>query len=118
MRCRLPCITRALSAEPSVDEGGDTGHGPAEATEHQLSLGRGGTSSVFELVVPGEYRWLPITGSQPITLDGQPLAAGETTYLASGEHVADFREDVPGGTLVLALEQPPGLAPLAFYTAN
>ena len=68
--------------------------------------------------MPGEYRWLPITGPQPITLDGQPLAAGETTYLASGEHVADFREDVPGGTLVLALEQPPGLAPLAFYTAN
>jgi hypothetical protein len=80
--------------------------------------GRGGSSSVFELVVPGEYRWLPATGPQPITLDGQPLGAGEITYLASGEHVADFPEDVPGGTLVLALEQPPGLAPLAFYTAN
>ena len=80
--------------------------------------GRGGSSSAFELVAPGEYRWLPITGPQPITLDGQPLGAGETTYLASGEHVADFPEDVPGGTLVLALEQPPGLAPLAFYTAN
>jgi hypothetical protein len=39
-------------------------------------------------------------------------------HLASGEHVADFSEDVPGGILVLALEQPPGLAPLAFYTAN
>jgi MFS family permease len=80
--------------------------------------GRGGSSSVFELVVPGEYRWLPVAGPQPITLDGQPLGAGEITYLASGEHVADFPEDVPGGTLVLALEEPPGLAPLAFYTAN
>jgi hypothetical protein len=80
--------------------------------------GRSGSSSVFELVAPGEYRWLPITGPQPITLDGQPLGAGETTYLASGVHVADFPEDVPGGTLVLALEQPPGLAPLAFYSAN
>jgi len=80
--------------------------------------GSSGSSSVFELVAPGEYRWLPTTGPQPITLDGQPLGAGEVIYLASGEHVADFHEDVPGGILVLALEQPPGLAPLAFYTAN
>ena len=80
--------------------------------------GRSGSSSVFELVAPGEYRWLPITGPQPITLDGQSLGAGETRHFASGEHVADFPEDVPGGILVLALEQPPGLAPLAFYTAN
>jgi hypothetical protein len=80
--------------------------------------GRDGSSSVFELVAPGEYRWLPTAGPQPITLDGQPLGAGEIMYLASGEHVADFTEAVPGGILVLALEQPPGLAPLAFYTAN
>jgi hypothetical protein len=80
--------------------------------------GHGGSSSVFELVAPGEYRWLPINDPQPITLDGQALGAGEIMYLASGEHVADFSEDVPGGLLVLALEQPPGLAPLAFYTAN
>jgi len=80
--------------------------------------GLSNSSSVFELVAPGEYRWLPITGPQPITLDGQSLGAGEIMYLASGEHVADFPEDVPGGILVLALEEPPGLAPLAFYTAN
>ena len=80
--------------------------------------GRIGSSSVFDLVAPGRYRWLPITGPQAITLDGQPLAAGAIIYLASGEHVADFPEDVPGGILVLALEQPPGLAPLAFYSAN
>jgi hypothetical protein len=79
--------------------------------------GRGGSSSAFELVAPGEYRWLPNTGPQPITLDGQSLDAGEVMYLASGEHVADFPEDVPGGILVLALEEPPGLAPLAFYMA-
>jgi hypothetical protein len=51
-------------------------------------------------------------------LDGQSLGAGEIIDLASGEHVAGFTEDGPGGILVLALEQPPGLAPLAFYTAN
>jgi len=80
--------------------------------------GRGGSSSAFEIVAPGEYRWLPTSGAQPITLDGQPLAAGEVVYLASGGHVAGFTEDGPGGILVLALDQPPGLAPLAFYTAN
>jgi hypothetical protein len=80
--------------------------------------GRRGSSSGFELVAPGAYRWLPITGSQPIVLDGQPLGAGEVMHLAPGDHVADFPEDVPGGILVLALNQPPGLAPLAFYTAN
>jgi len=80
--------------------------------------GHRGSSSRFELVAPGEYRWLPSAESRTISVDGQALAAGETIQLASGEHVADFHEDEPGGELVLALEQPPGLAPLAFYTAN
>ena len=80
--------------------------------------GRSGSSSFFELVAPGAYRWLPFSGPQPIALDGQILDAGEIIHLASGEHVAGFPEDVPGGILVLALEQPPGPAPLAFYTAD
>jgi len=80
--------------------------------------GSSGSSSSFELIAPGAYRWLPTTGPQPITLDGQTLGAGEVMQLASGEHVAGFPEDVPGGILVLALEQPPGLAPLSFYKAN
>ncbi len=80
--------------------------------------GRRGSSSAFELVAPGEYRWLPEAGAHAISLDGRRLEAGDAMYLASGEHVADFPEDVPGGTLVLALEQPPGLAPLAFYAAH
>jgi hypothetical protein len=80
--------------------------------------GLSGSSSVFELVTPGAYRWLPISGPQPIALDGHTLGAGEVIRLASGEHVVEFPEDVPGGILVLALEQPPGLAPLAFYPAN
>jgi hypothetical protein len=80
--------------------------------------GHSGSSSVFELVAPGTYRWLPITDPQPIVVDGQPLGAGEIMHLASGEHVADFPEDVPGGILILALKQPPGLAPLAFFPTN
>jgi len=48
-------------------------------------------------------------------VDGQRLGAGEIVQLAPGEHVVDFPEDVEGGILVLALKQPPELAPLAFY---
>jgi MFS family permease len=80
--------------------------------------GHSGSSSAFELVVSGAYRWLPIAGPQPIELDGQPLGAGEIMHLESGDHVAGFPEDVSGGILILALEEPPGLAPLAFYSAN
>ena len=80
--------------------------------------GRGGSSREFELVVSGAYRWLPIGAAQPIVLDGRRLGAGEVVHLASGNHVADFPKDVPDGILVLALQEPPGLAPLAFYTAN
>jgi hypothetical protein len=80
--------------------------------------GRGGSSREFELIAPGAYRWLPIAGAESIVLDGQQLDAGEVVQLARGSHVADFTEDVPGGILVLALNQPPGRAPLAFYTAN
>jgi len=80
--------------------------------------GRAGSSSEFELVAPGAYRWLPIASAPPIVLDGRRLGAGEVVTLASGPHVADFTDDVPGGILVLALNQPPGRAPLAFYTAN
>jgi hypothetical protein len=77
--------------------------------------GRSGSSSEFELVAAGAYRWLPIGGPQSIALDGRPLGAGEVVHLASGEHVAEFPQDVPGGILVLALDQPPGPAPLPFY---
>ncbi len=80
--------------------------------------GRAGSSSEFELVAPGAYRWLPIASAPSIVLDGRRLGAGEVVTLASGPHVADFTDDVPGGILVLALNQPPGRAPLAFYTAN
>jgi hypothetical protein len=77
--------------------------------------GSAGTQSVFELLTPGSYRWLPRTGPQALEVDGRPLGAGEVIHLQSGEHVASFSEDVPSGMLVLALAEPPGLAPLTFY---
>jgi MFS family permease len=80
----------------------------------QLS-GHAGTQSTFELIAPGAYRWLPRSGPQTVVVDGQPLDPGEVMQLEPGEHVAAFSEDVPGGMLVLAVADPPGLAPLSFY---
>jgi hypothetical protein len=79
--------------------------------------GARGSSSEFELVAAGEYRWIPSAQPRPIELDGQRLAPGETIELAAGAHRADFPEDVQQGMLVLALEQPPELPLLSFYTA-
>ncbi len=80
--------------------------------------GERGSSSEFELIAAGEYRWLPSTGPLAIRVDGQLLAAGQVIRLDSGPHVAEFTEDVRDGALLLALEEPPGLPFLPFYTAN
>ena len=77
--------------------------------------GSAGTHSAFELIAPGAYRWLPVAGNASVAVDGQSLAPGEVVRLDSGSHVADFPEDVPGGMLVLALADPPDIAPLPFY---
>ena len=50
-----------------------------------------------------------------VKIDERLVAAGEIVALAPGPHTAGFVEDVRGGMLVLALDEPPGPAPLAFY---
>jgi len=77
--------------------------------------GKQGSDATFELIVPGRYRWIPTAGLQPVAIDGQLLAPGEVITLERGEYAAHFVENVPGGMLVLALDDPPGQAPLAFY---
>lgn len=77
--------------------------------------GGAGSHSAFELIAPGDYRWLPAAGSASVAVDGRPLAPGEVVRLGSGGHVADFEEDGTGGMLVLALADPPDVAPLPFY---
>ena len=77
--------------------------------------GAKGARSEFGLFVPGAYRWLPFAGPQPVRIDGQLLAAGEVASFEPGDHTAEFVEDVPGGMLVLALQDPPGPAPQEFY---
>ena len=77
--------------------------------------GNAGGQTDFELIVPGRYRWLPFDGPQPIQIGARTLAAGEIAEFGVGAHTARFGEDVPGGMLVLALNDPPAKAPLAFY---
>lgn len=77
--------------------------------------GARGARNEFELLVPGRYRWLPLGGRQPVAIEGRVVAPGETLALARGRHEARFLEDVPRGLLLLALNEPPGEAPLAFY---
>jgi hypothetical protein len=77
--------------------------------------GRQGTETHFELIVPGRYRWIPFEGPQPVAIDGRLVAPGGVVTLDRGEYAARFVENVPGGMLVLAVDEPPGQAPLAFY---
>jgi hypothetical protein len=77
--------------------------------------GASGGRSEFELLVPGRYRWLPFDTPSPIRIGDRLLAPGETAELAAGEHTAEFVADVAGGMLVLAVDDPPAIAPLAFY---
>ncbi len=77
--------------------------------------GRQGSETRFELIVPGRYRWIPFEGPQPVAIDGQLVAPGDVVTLDRGEYAAHFVESVSGGMLVLAVDEPPGRAPLTFY---
>ena len=77
--------------------------------------GQQGAEASFELIVPGRYRWIPFEGPQPVAIDGRLVAPGEVVALDRGEYAVNFVESVPGGMLVLAVDEPPGRAPLTFY---
>jgi hypothetical protein len=69
----------------------------------------------FELIVTGRYRWLPFEEPRAIRIDGERMAPADTLELAAGSHAAHFGEGAGAGILVLAVQDPPGPAPLAFY---
>ena len=79
--------------------------------------GRTGAVHDFELIVPGSYRWLPAAGRARVSIDDRTLDAGAVVELTAGVHTAHFIDDVADGMLVLAMNDPPGPAPLAFYKA-
>jgi hypothetical protein len=74
-----------------------------------------GAGLEFEILVPGAYRWLPGGDGPALSLEGRTLAGGDVVELAAGRHSAIPQGDLPDGMLVLAVDEPPGPAPLSFY---
>ncbi len=79
--------------------------------------GNAGAESSFELLVSAPYRWLPIGTANPIRIDGEPLAAAAVRFLDAKRHSVSFDADGTRGLLVLAVDEPPRSAPIAFYKA-
>jgi len=92
-------------------------HASVFVAGRRLAGPRGGELS-FELIVPGRYRWIPRGGPHPLVIDERTLRAGEVVEIDSGTHVARFPEEVSDGILVLAVDEPPGPAPLPFYAGT
>lgn len=69
----------------------------------------------FDLIVEGEYRWLPLSGPTSIQIDGQALTPGQLTRLSRGRHQADFGDQAAPGVLVLAIADPPADEGQRFY---
>ncbi len=70
---------------------------------------------VFDLIVDGEYRWVPLAGPLSIRIDGQVLEPGQRTRLAAGRHRANLGDRPGPGVLVLAIADPPGDEGRRFY---
>jgi hypothetical protein len=79
--------------------------------------GDAGGDSAFDLLISAPYRWLPVGSPHAIRIDGEPVAPGEARFLATGRHAVAFEADRTRGVLVLAVDEPPREAPLAFYKA-
>jgi hypothetical protein len=69
----------------------------------------------FELVVDGEYLWLPSAPPAKIEIDGVEIATGGRVRLERGPHKASFDSSDAPGVLVLAMQEPPRAPLLPFY---
>lgn len=77
--------------------------------------GEAGQTAAFELLIDAPYRWLPQRGSRAIEIDGEPIAPGEVRFLRAAAHTASFDGSGARGVLMLAVDERPRRAPLAFY---
>ncbi len=69
----------------------------------------------FELVVDGDYLWLPSTPPALIEIDGVEVATGQRVRLQRGRHKASFDSSDAPGVLVLAMGEPPQAPLKPFY---
>ncbi len=67
------------------------------------------------LVVDGEYLWLPSAPPAELSIDGRRVRTGERVRLARGGHDVQFPQRDTAGMLVLAMDGPPKPPLQAFY---
>ncbi len=68
-----------------------------------------------DLVVDGEYLWLPNEPPAAVSIDGRLVRTGERVRLVRGGHDVQFPQDDTAGMLVLAMDRPPKPPLLPFY---
>jgi hypothetical protein len=68
-----------------------------------------------ELVVDGDYLWLPNAPPAEVSINGRQVRTGERVRLARGSHKVQFPDDDTEGMLVLAMDGPPSPPLRPFY---
>jgi hypothetical protein len=69
----------------------------------------------LELVIDGDYLWLPNKPPAEVSIDGRRVRTGERVTLARGVHDVRFGAHDTAGMLVLAMDGPPELPLRQFY---
>ncbi len=68
-----------------------------------------------DLVVDGDYLWLPNEPPADVSIDGRLIRTGERVQLERGGHEVRFPKSTTRGMLVLAMDGPPKLPLRPFY---
>ncbi len=79
-----------------------------------LDISNDSEATIFEVIVPGEYRLYGVESGAVATVDGVPLRDGETVLLDRGPHVVQAGSDTEG-LLALSLPDPPDLPARQFF---
>ncbi|MCP4036682.1 MAG: hypothetical protein GY733_07075 [bacterium] len=72
-------------------------------------------AGAVDLVVDGEYLWLPNNPPAEVSINGRRVRTGERVHLARGRHEVSFPKEATAGMLVLAMDEPPKLPLEPFY---
>jgi hypothetical protein len=69
----------------------------------------------MDLVIDGDYLWLPNAPPAELSIDGRRVRTGERVRLTRGSHDLTFPKDDTAGMLVLAMDGPPKPPLRSFY---
>ena len=81
-------------------------HGAVRVPGREVRGGAGWAGS-FEVIAPGEYRWMTDGGSPSLLVNGRVLQPGERVMLSSTGRVDLTLPDGGAGWFVIALDEPP-----------